>query len=123
MIEGSGIDLVEISRIKKAIEKWGEGFLGHVFTKGEIEYAQKRRFSFEHLAARFATKEAVLKAFGDGKWIDWKNIEIFNTATGGPGVKLHGYLEKIRKKRNISEIVVSMSHTKDYALANALLIK
>lgn len=123
MIAGTGIDIVEVERIKTAVEKWGDNFLNRVFTDTEINYARGRRFSFEHLAARFATKEAVLKAFGDNRWVDWKNIEIFNTESGKPGVRLYGYLEKIKKERNISEVVVSMSHTRDYAVANVILTK
>jgi len=123
MIAGTGIDIVEVERIKSAVEKWGESFLNRVFTDSEISYARRRRFSSEHLAARFATKEAVLKAFGDNKWVDWKNIEIFNTESGKPGIRLYGYLGKLKKQRKIDNIVVSMSHTKDYAVANVILTK
>ena len=123
MIAGTGIDIIEVERIKTAVGKWGQNFLRRVFTKDEISYAKSRRFSSEHLAARFATKEAVLKAFGDDRWVDWKNIEIFNTKSGKPGIKLRGYLEEIRKKRDIDNVVVSMSHTRNYAVANAILTK
>ena len=123
MIVGTGIDMIEVKRIKNAVDKWGDGFLRRVFTDDEINYAKSRRFSSEHLAARFATKEAVLKAFGDDKWVDWKNIEIFNTKSGKPGIRLYGYLEEVKRQRDIGEVAVSMSHTKNYAVANAILTK
>jgi holo-[acyl-carrier protein] synthase len=123
VIISSGIDIIEVERVRHAVEKWGQNFLQRIFTDDEIGYARKRRFSSEHLAARFATKEAVSKAFGSDRWIDWKNIEIVNARSGKPGVKLSGYLEEMRRARGIDEIVVSMSHTKSYAVANAILMK
>jgi len=123
MIAGTGIDIIEVERVKGAIDRWGDNFLKKVFTDKEIDYARNRRFPFEHFAARFAAKEAVLKAFGDNRWVDWTNIETFNTESGKPSVKLHGYLERLRKERGIDEVEVSISHTKNYALANVLLTK
>ncbi|PIU41517.1 MAG: holo-[acyl-carrier-protein] synthase [Candidatus Omnitrophica bacterium CG07_land_8_20_14_0_80_42_15] len=123
MIVGTGIDIVEVKRVKYAIDKWGNGFLKKVFTDEEIKYAKKRRFIFEHLAARFALKEAVLKAFGYDKLSDWKNIEISNAKSGKPEIKLHGNLNKLKRVKKISEIMVSMSHTKNYAVANAILAR
>lgn len=123
MIVGTGIDIVEVERIKIAADRWGDNFLQRVFTKTEIDYAKGRRFSSEHLAVRFATKEAVLKAFGDNRWVDWKNIETFNTESGKPGIRLRGYLEEMRRQRGVDEVVVSMSHTKNYALASVILTR
>jgi len=123
VIVGTGIDIVEVERLREAISRWGDNFLKKVFTDSEIDYARGRRFSFEHLAARFAAKEAVLKAFGENRWVDWKNIETFNRETGKPGVKLYGYIEEMRKKRGVDEVVVSISHTKHYALANVILTR
>ena len=65
MIKGTGIDIVEIDRFNDAVAKWGDSFLGKIFTKEEIRYSSKRRFSGQHFAARFAAKEAIMKAFGD----------------------------------------------------------
>ena len=123
MIVGTGIDIVEVKRVKDAAHKWGDGFLKKIFTDKEISYARERRFSSEHLAARFAAKEAVLKAFGENRWIDWKNIETFNAETGKPSIRLHGYLEELKRERGVGEVVVTMSHTKDYALANVILTR
>lgn len=124
MIISCGTDIVEIKRMKSAIKKWKESFSKRIFTENEIKYSMSRRFCFEHLAARFAAKEAVLKAFGDGfSKADFKDIEITNDKNGRPQVKLKGNLEKLRKKEKVNNIVVSMSHTRNYAQAVAILVK
>ncbi len=125
MVEGSGVDIIEVERIRKAVKKWGDSFLRKVFTDREIEYANSRRFAYQHLAARFATKEAVLKAFGGG-WIrtlPWKDVEVINDSNGKPKIKLHGEAKRIYNKKKLGKIVISMSHTKDHAVANAILVK
>jgi holo-[acyl-carrier protein] synthase len=122
MIIGTGIDIIEVLRIKKALDMWGEKFLNRVFTKRELSYANKKKFSHENLAARFACKEAVLKAFGDTKvGIRLKNIEILNDSKGKPEVILHKEAKKFADKNNLDNIIVSMSHTNNYAVSNALL--
>lgn len=124
MIIGSGIDIVETARIQRAVEKWGDGFLSKVFTSHEINYSRTKKFSPQHLAARFAAKEAVIKALGNGglKSVHWKDIEILNNNSGKPEVKLYGYYEHIRKQRKVTEVLLSISHAKDYALASAVLV-
>ena len=117
MIVGSGVDIVEVARIKKAVKKWGNGFISKVFTENELTYSHKKRFAYQHLAARFATKEAVLKAFGGG----WKVVEIINDEKGKPNVRLHGEARSLKRKRKITRIVISISHTKNYAVASAIL--
>ena len=122
MIIGTGIDIVEVLRIKKALDMWGEKFLNRVFTKRELSYANKKKFSHENLAARFACKEAVLKAFGDTRvGIRLKNIEILNDSKGKPEVTLHKEAKKFASKNHLDNIIVSMSHTNNYAVSNALL--
>jgi len=125
MIIGTGVDIVEIGRIKKAADKWKGKFLNRVFTDKELCYANSKKFSYQHLAARFAAKEAVLKAFGDSSINDmeWKNIEIVNNHDGKPIVKLTGQAKKTMLKKGISDIIVSLSHTRNYAVANAILIR
>lgn len=79
MIIGTGVDIIEVYRVKKALDKWGERFLKRVFTERELDYVNTKRFSHESLAARFACKESVLKAFGDTRrGIQLKEIEVFN---------------------------------------------
>ncbi len=122
MIIGTGIDIIEVSRIKKALDMWGEIFLSRVFTKRELSYVNKKKFSHENLAARFACKEAVLKAFGDTRaGIRLKNIEILNDSKGKPEVVLHKEAREFANKNNLDNIIVSMSHTNNYAVSNAIL--
>lgn len=125
MILGSGVDIIEVDRVRRAIKRWGDAFLRKVFTDREIRYSKGRRFAYQHLAARFATKEAVLKAFGGGwtRTLPWKDVEIVNDRNGKPEIRLHGEAKKIYDKKSIQKIVVSMSHTKAYAIANAILVK
>ena len=119
-----GIDIVEIRRLQKVSKKWGKPFLNKVYTKRELAYAQARRFPYQHLAARFAAKEAIFKALGEVEtnFVGWKNVEILNDANGKPVVHCHREAEISRKKRMIETIVVSLSHTENYAVASAMLI-
>jgi len=114
MILGTGIDIIEIDRIKKAIDRWGDHFLNHVFTKDEINYAQKYKYPTQHFAVRFAAKEAIFKAVGDDPSLSWKDMNILNDALGKP------YCEftNIKFKHNI---VISLSHSRHYAVANAII--
>ena len=124
MILGAGVDIVEIDRIRKAAGKWKDKFLTRVFTDNELKYASGKKFSYQHLAARFAAKEAVLKAFGDASInsMEWRNIEIVNNKDGKPFVRLTGEARKTLDKMGAGEIIVSLSHTKNYAVANAILV-
>ncbi len=132
-IFGTGIDIIEISRIKEAIDRWGDTFLSHVFTKEEIVYAKKHRFPNQHFAARFAAKEAVLKAFGNNAHINWKDIQITNDKHGKPvciylpcrqAGPLRPRSEASRQSKDKEfkkQILVSISHTKNYAVASAII--
>ena len=121
----SGIDMVEVKRLKKAIDKWKDRFIKRVFTDREVNYSENRRFYYQHLAARFATKEAVFKAFGGkgSKFINWRDVEVLNQKNGKPEIKLYGYLKDLKIKKKIRDISVSISHTKNYAIANCVLIE
>lgn len=123
LIMGIGIDLVDIEKMKNAIQKRGEQFQKKVFTKQEIEYCYRRRNPFPHLAVRFAAKEAVLKAFGlgFGKGGKWTDIEIVIDDSGKPEVKLSGFFKDMAKERGLNKTMVSLSHTKQYATAIAIL--
>src|SRR3989338_2116719 len=124
MIIGTGIDIIEVSRIKKALDMWGEQFLKRVFTKRELSYVRRKKFSHENLAARFACKESVLKAFGDTRiGAQLKNIEILNNSKGKPEIILHGEVKEFACKNQLDNIIVSMSHTSDYAVGNVVLWK
>ncbi|MFH1778284.1 MAG: holo-ACP synthase [Candidatus Omnitrophota bacterium] len=122
MIVGCGTDIVEIERVKQAVLKWGDNFLKKIFTENEINYAMKRRFSYQHLAARFAAKEAVVKAFGDGfHAASWQDIEIINDTFGKPTVKLYRTLNGLKDKKKVDTIIISMSHAALFAQAIAIL--
>ena len=125
MISGTGIDIIEISRIKNAVLRWKDSFLKRIFTENEINYSQAKKFSYQHLAARFAAKEAVLKAIGDSSihQINLREVEVLNDESGKPFIRLSGAAKKIKEKKKISDIIISMSHTHKLAVANAILIK
>ena len=119
-----GIDIVEIKRLSRAVRQWGDSFLNKIYTRREIAYAHSKKFPFQHLAARFAAKEAIFKALGEVEtdFVGWKNIEILNDAYGKPLVHWHGVAEKVRRKRKLKGAVVSLSHTENYAVASAMLV-
>lgn len=123
MIISCGTDIIETKRMKDAVGKWKDSFLKRIFSDREISYSMNRKFYCEHLAARFAAKEAVLKAFGDGfSIVNLRDVEIINDKHGRPVVALKRAMEKLRKKKNITQISVSMSHTRNYAQATAILV-
>lgn len=107
---GLGVDLVEVSRLRVMVER-SPGFLERVFTDGELAYSLKSRNKYERLAARFAVKEAVIKAL-DAKSIPLKSIEVENTASGRPQVTVKG--------RPGARLLVSISHTSKYAVASVI---
>lgn len=125
MIVGVGVDIVEVPRIKDAVIRWKDAFLKRIFTDNEINYSKAKKFAYQHLAARFAAKEAVLKAIGDSsiQRIEWHEVEVFNDEFGKPFIRLSGEAKKIKENKKISDIIISMSHTRKFAIANAILIK
>jgi holo-[acyl-carrier protein] synthase len=111
-----GVDLAEVDRIEELINRYGNRFLKRVFTQDEIDYCDPKVTATSSYAARFAAKEAVLKATGLGldKGLNWKDIEVINDANGKPSVKLYGQTnEKLLDKK----IHISLSHTKNLAIA------
>ena len=117
----TGIDIIEVSRIKKAIETSNEAFIEKVFTKKEIEYCNSKVANkYEHFAARFAAKEACLKAISDlmeSKFdISWKEIEIINLKNGKPALKIH------KDIKDVESIDISLSHVKEYAVASVCIL-
>ncbi len=124
MTNAIGIDIVEIKRLARVSKKWGSAFLKKVYTDRELSYARSKRFPHQHLAARFAAKEAIFKALGEVErdFVGWKNVEILNDAYGKPMVLWHGKAELTRRKRNLKGAVVSLSHTENYAVASAMLV-
>ena len=120
---GTGVDLVECARIQNSVDRFGDRFLHRVFTDGEIEYSMSMKFPARHLAARFAAKEAVSKAFGTGigKSMGWRDIDIQKKSTGEPFLVLYGAAQELAKKRGISAALVTLSHTEHHAIACVVL--
>ena len=122
-IVGHGIDIVETARVKRLVDEHGERFLERVFTPAEHAYcAGNPKRYYEHLAGRFAAKEAVLKVLGTG-WrggIAWTDIEVTKEASGQPKVQLTGECERIAKKLGISRWHLSISHIEKHATASAI---
>jgi len=121
-IVGHGVDIVEVSRIAGMIDRHGERFLERCFTPGERAYAELRKRSVEHLAGRFAAKEAVLKALGTG-WrngIAWTDVEVVLRPSGAPEVRLHGAAAEAARALGAASWWLSISHTESYAVASAV---
>lgn len=117
-----GTDIIEIERIKDSIEETNNKFLNRVYTEKEIEYCESKKAQrYQHYAARFAAKEAIFKAISikleDKYSICWKDIEIINDSQGRPSVTLQGNIQK-----NIEQVDISLSHCKEYATANVLVL-
>jgi len=121
MILGIGIDIVEIERVRSALER--PGFAERVFTAAEREYCEGRGVQrFASFAARFAGKEAVLKAFGTGLAAgSWQDVEILPGAAGRPGVRLKGYFGDLAERLGVAAVHISLSHARDVAAAQVVL--
>ena len=123
MIIGIGADLAEVGRIGEAIERHGERFLRRVFTPLEIDYCQSHRNAVERFAARFAAKEAAMKALGAGwrRGIRWHDIEVANANSGKPGLNLTGKALEIYRGLGGTRVLLSLTHTENYALAHVII--
>jgi len=123
MIYGHGIDIVEVSRIQKAVEN-SKNFKHRIFTELEIDYCESMHNKYPSYAARFAAKEAFLKAMGTGltRGILWKDIEVINDEYGKPQISLHSVAKEIYDDFCLSRIFVSLSHTKSSAIASVILL-
>src|SRR5437763_4888338 len=117
MILGTGIDIIEVSRIRASHEKFGERFLKRILRPGEISYCLSHRVPAPFLAARFAAKEAISKAFGTGigAQLGWQDMEIGRKESGEPFVILHGAGQRLLVARGGRAVLVSLSHTQAHA--------
>jgi len=118
------MDIVETKRIAESIERFGDRFLDRVFLEGEIAYSKTMKFPQLHLAARFAAKEALSKAFGTGigHEMGWKDLEVVRQPGGAPRIQLHGKAEAYARERGVREIHVSLSHTAEYGAASVVIV-
>lgn len=122
MIIGLGTDIVEIERIGKMVERHGENFLNRIYTDDEVKYCQRRKESNQHLAGRWAVKEAVMKVLGTGfiKGIHWRDIEVTSQQSGKPVLVLHGGARDRADQIGIGQVLISISHCRAYATATAI---
>jgi len=123
VIVGSGVDLCEVPRIESAIARHGRRFIERVFTEREIEYAESKANRYERYAARFAAKEAGMKALGTG-WrggIAWRDFEVANLSSGRPTLRFHGKAAELAEKMGVHNIALSLTHTAAQALAMVIL--
>jgi holo-[acyl-carrier protein] synthase len=123
MILGTGVDLAEVDRLRAAIERHGERFLQRVFTEGEIAYVEQKANKYERYAARFAAKEAGMKAIGTG-WrggVRWQDFEVSNLRSGRPTLALHGVAAMVAEKLGARAVHLSMTHTAGMAMALVIL--
>ncbi len=125
MIVGIGIDLIEVARIQASYEKFGERFVTRILHPNEISYCLSHRVPGPFLAARFAAKEAISKAFGTGigAQLGWKDMEVCRKESGEPYVILHDRGQTLLKERGAQSILISISHTQQHATAIAVLQK
>lgn len=123
-IKGIGVDLAQISRLRGVVERWSDRFLRRVFTEAEIAYCHRRRDPIPHLAARFAAKEATLKALGTGLslGVNWLELEVRRERGQAPTMVLTGRSEAIARAKGASRVLLSLTHDGDYAMAQALLV-
>ena len=122
MILGSGVDLCEVLRIEAAVARFGRRFLERIFTAREIAYADRKANRFERYAARFAAKEAGMKALGTG-WhgVAWRDFEVVNLPSGRPTLNFHGRAAEVAAKLGVQRVALSITHTKEQALAMVIL--
>ncbi len=125
MIHGIGTDFVEVSRIDKILQKWGDRFIGKVYTNDEIDYCKNKAFPAMHYAARFAAKESFLKSLGIGlgMGVRLKEIEVINNPQGSPILKIHERIKENLDKLGITAMHISMTHTREHAHAIVILEK
>lgn len=119
MIFGTGIDLAEVPRIREAMARYGERFRDRIYTPGEIAYVERKANKFERYAARFAAKEAGMKALGTGwrRGVRWKDFEVVNLRSGRPTLVLHGRASEIALEAGVRAISLSLTHTAESGMA------
>jgi holo-[acyl-carrier protein] synthase len=123
MIVGTGVDLAEVDRIQHAIERYGDRFVQRIYTPKEIAYVQRKANRYERFAARFAAKEAGMKAIGTG-WrhgVRWQDFEVINLPSGRPTLHFHGVAAEFAAKLGVRQVHLSLTHTAAQGLAYVIL--
>jgi holo-[acyl-carrier protein] synthase len=123
VIVGLGIDLAEVDRIRKAIERHGRRFTDRIYTATEIAYVERKANRYERYAARFAAKEAGMKAIGTGwkRGVRWQDFEVTNLPSGRPTLRFHGVAAQIADSLGVRTIALSLTHTAEQGLAIVIL--
>jgi holo-[acyl-carrier protein] synthase len=122
VIVGLGLDIAEIDRIEAAIKRHGAPFLERIYTANEVAYCEKHKNKFERYAARFAAKEAAMKALGTG-WsngVRWRDIEVVRAASGKPSLNLKGKANEVAAKLGVKNIALTITHSGNWALAEVI---
>lgn len=125
MIVGTGIDIAEVPRVAEAIARFGRRFIDRIFTEAEIRYCESKANRVERYAARFAAKEAGMKALGTG-WnhgVRWRDVEVQRQPGGRPTLAFHGKAAEFATKMGVTNIALSLTHTADQAMAQVILEK
>jgi len=123
MIVGSGIDIAEVPRIAESIKRFGDRFITRIFTEGEIHYCDSKANRVERYAARFAAKEAAMKALGTG-WnygVTWRDVEVSRQPGSRPTIVFHGKAAEFAEKLGAKHVALSLTHTKEFAMAQVIL--
>ena len=122
MIVGLGLDIAEIDRIEAAITRHGAPFLERLFTHAEVSYCESHKNRYERYAARFAVKEAAMKALGTGwrRGVRWRDIEVTREPSGKPGLRLEGVAQEFADRLGVKSISVSITHSGNLALAQVI---
>jgi holo-[acyl-carrier protein] synthase len=123
MIVGTGVDLAEVPRIRASIERFGVKFVQRIYTPGEIAYVERKANRYERYAARFAAKEAGMKAIGTGwrRGVTWRDFEVANLPSGKPTLRFHGVAAEIAAKLGVRNISLSITHTAELGMAHVIL--
>jgi holo-[acyl-carrier protein] synthase len=123
MIVGTGVDLAEVQRIRASIERFGARFIERIYTPAEIAYVERKANRWERYAARFAAKEAGMKAIGTG-WrhgVRWQDFEVANLPSGKPTLRLHGVAARVAEKLGVRNVSLSITHTAELGMAHVIL--
>ena len=125
MIVGTGIDIAEVPRMAEAIQRFGQRFIGRIFTEGEIRYCESKANRVERYAARFAAKEAAMKALGTGwsRGIRWRDLEVRRQPGGRPTLAFHGKAAEFAATMGVTNVALSLTHTAEEAMAQVILEK
>jgi holo-[acyl-carrier protein] synthase len=123
VIVGTGVDLAEVPRIRASIERFGDRFIQRIYTAAEIAYVERKANRYERYAARFAAKEAGMKAIGTGwrRGVRWKDFEVTNLPSGKPTLRFHGVAAQFAAQLGVNNVALSLTHTAELGMAHVIL--